>query len=950
VAGCDEGVLYVFERDEKEIYKQTKSFQIEQNYVKILNLSLSPSEDNIVCTLANNQAFVLGLSNTDILKTEEMNFEPLALPFHHLQITGLAICLRKPLIVTCGLDRSVRVWNYITSTIEVMRFFNEPPYSIAFHPSGLHILVGFSDNLRLCNLLMDEIRPFKDFPIKACREVQFSNGGQYFAAANGSVIQLFSTWTCDMLGSFNIHKGKIKSIWWSLDDTYLISTGMDGCVYQWTLRDGSHQRMAKQDCNFSCIVGAADGKSYLAGSDGRFKVVQGNEIKQEVDAGIVLTQLALLHTKPPDKDRMIFSGTETGVVRTFPMPLDKDSSSTNFFFHDVQAHSGAVTRMVVSPDDSHLFTVGEDGCLCVFQIDQTGSALRKGRSEQLLTFAEEILVTKSDLEDKMAVMTELQNKVEELQNHNEMQLNLRELTYREKLREVTEKFNNELEIDRQRYKKLDEEKEHMERGYALKVEQANVLQTKKLEELDAHQTDKVGQENNRYETLERKMRLDHERWDEETHGREEAYSKEAAELDAYYTDALDKQVALRDKIDFEKREVITEADETKNIMEDEADKEIDELKANYDKKLTVERMTTLKLKDHNAILKRKFGALRDDINDNLDELQKMKEKQQFLTNQIESLEKDIMGHMKEIKERESTIGDKVHRIFELRKKNQELEKFKFVLDYKITELKRQIQPRKLEMKQMSEQIDQMQNELKGYKKESVHLQLEVRELELKLAGMEKDLTETVDSREGVEAMARRFKAELHQVYGSLDDGKLLKEGIKRLYQRHVAGTSNPKQKSGVGDVHKDYQRQRHYLEKNVDSLNDKLAKDMVVHKKDNQRIMYENIVLIKEINDLRREMRSSKDQQRSVKSAGSARKRNDGEEEPEDVDNRRQQIEREMETQQEQIRALKAQYHSIATDLKEASMGGDGGDTHAQPVGRLEPLGETLQGGFQEAV
>ncbi len=48
------------------------------------------------------------------------------------------------------------------------------------------------------------------------------------------------------------------------------------------------------------------------------------------------------------------------------------------------------------------------------------------------------------------------------------------------------------------------------------------------------------------------------------------------------------------------------------------------------------------------------------------------------------------------------------RIFELRKKNQELEKFKFVLDYKIKELKRQILPRQQEVDQLKQQIDDMQ--------------------------------------------------------------------------------------------------------------------------------------------------------------------------------------------------------------------------------------------------
>lgn len=40
----------------------------------------------------------------------------------------------------------------------------------------------------------------------------------------------------------------------------------------------------------------------------------------------------------------------------------------------------------------------------------------------------------------------------------------------------------------------------------------------------------------------------------------------------------------------------------------------------------------------------------------------------------------------------------------MKKKNQELEKFKFVLDYKIKELRRQMEPRENEIKRMKEQI------------------------------------------------------------------------------------------------------------------------------------------------------------------------------------------------------------------------------------------------------
>ena len=59
--------------------------------------------------------------------------------------------------------------------------------------------------------------------------------------------------------------------------------------------------------------------------------------------------------------------------------------------------------------------------------------------------------------------------------------------------------------------------------------------------------------------------------------------------------------------------------------------------------------------------------------------------------------------------------------YELKKKNQELDKFKFVLDYKIRELKQQIEPRQLEINNMREKIKDMDEELAKYHKSNANL-------------------------------------------------------------------------------------------------------------------------------------------------------------------------------------------------------------------------------------
>lgn len=54
------------------------------------------------------------------------------------------LCIRKPLIATCGADKTIKIWNYEEKTLELnWSFTNEEPFALAFHPSGFHIVVAF---------------------------------------------------------------------------------------------------------------------------------------------------------------------------------------------------------------------------------------------------------------------------------------------------------------------------------------------------------------------------------------------------------------------------------------------------------------------------------------------------------------------------------------------------------------------------------------------------------------------------------------------------------------------------------------------------------------------------------------------------------------------------------------------------------------------------------------
>ncbi|KAI8618896.1 WD40-repeat-containing domain protein [Chytriomyces sp. MP71] len=286
MAGTSTGFCVLFEKTEDNfLYKKNKEFLLEENAVRCI--AMNPTDDMAVCTLSNSQIYVVTL-DADSNKGEEIKCDRLCQPFHHGNVVGMDTCARKPLIATCGTDKSIRIWNYIENTIEVIKFFDDEPLSIALHPSGLYVLVGFADCLKLMNVLIDDIRPYWESNIRGCRECRFSNGGQYFASVYGSTIGIHRTWSFETVGYLKGHAGKVKSICWSADDSRLVSCGLDGNVFDWNVtllkKEGE---FSSANALFTSACYASDLKTiYSVGSDGNIRVISESSLMQEVSGKI----------------------------------------------------------------------------------------------------------------------------------------------------------------------------------------------------------------------------------------------------------------------------------------------------------------------------------------------------------------------------------------------------------------------------------------------------------------------------------------------------------------------------------------------------------------------------------------------------------------------------------------------------------------------------------------
>jgi len=83
---------------------------------------------------------------------DESKYEYLIFPFHSRAINGMDVCIKKQLVATCSIDKSVRIWNFATRSLDICQVYPDEAYSIAFHPSGFHIIVGFTDKVRMMNV------------------------------------------------------------------------------------------------------------------------------------------------------------------------------------------------------------------------------------------------------------------------------------------------------------------------------------------------------------------------------------------------------------------------------------------------------------------------------------------------------------------------------------------------------------------------------------------------------------------------------------------------------------------------------------------------------------------------------------------------------------------------------------------------------------------------------
>lgn len=80
--------------------------------------------------------------------------------------------------------------------------------------------------------------------------------------------------------------------------------------------------------------------------------------------------------------------------------------------------------MRITYDDKYVFSIGQDGCLFMFELIDKDVKSNRGKETYSIPFSEEILVTKVEEEEKKKELQTVKNKISDLQLNTNLKYEL----------------------------------------------------------------------------------------------------------------------------------------------------------------------------------------------------------------------------------------------------------------------------------------------------------------------------------------------------------------------------------------------------------------------------------------------------------------------------------------------------------------------------------------------
>lgn len=476
----------------------------------IKNIAVNEQQDTIVATCGHSQIFIGKLFAPETMDVTQIEFKYLGEPLHIDSIIDLAVCSWKTIAITASKDHTVRIWNYDTMKVELLKKFLIDIRVVSLHPSGIFAAIGFTDVLRLVQVQLKDLKITKSFNYPMCSVLKFSNRGHFLAAGCEKIIAIISVFTFETVMSLKGHNG-ILSLAWSADDRFLVSSGREGSVYEWNISHGGERinELVQKGTLYKSIAVSSD-QSYIVGvtHSAFLREISKSEMVREFRAPEV--DSALTTVAFSKSDQILFTANDKGSLYNVKMPFLESaggSFTNNRFYHM------AINRLCMTYDDKMLISVGDDGTLVFWTITNAVNRTLEN-IEPELGICEDVLISRRELTSKVEQINLLEMRIEEQVSEFMYQKQQGDTFHSEHMQEVHEKYCNALE----------DLKKQNETLQALHVDQLNELTStitkskekhqREVEQLEANFNDKIIIEYENQKLLQKQMDMMKEEYEE----------------------------------------------------------------------------------------------------------------------------------------------------------------------------------------------------------------------------------------------------------------------------------------------------------------------------------------------------------------------------------------------------------------------------------------------------
>ncbi|RLN75172.1 hypothetical protein BBJ28_00017929 [Nothophytophthora sp. Chile5] len=767
-------------------------------------IAVSPNSETIVACSKSRELLTFSMS---ALESEQ---EGDRIDYREL-IPHVDVCVQRPIVVTCGSDKTVRVWNFELRRYELLHQCPEEPLAVAVHPSGFQLVVAFKERVRIYQLLQESLRQIKELAIKACRLVRYAHGGHLLACASGLTVATFRTYTFEPVHTFSGHIGAVRCLAWSDDDADLFSAAHDGAIYRWDigtgLRSDEMQHVAKQ-CQYAAFAVDHSDPNLLvaAGSDAKLREITAGEETKSLDLppGKAITSMALT------KDgKLLLAGTKAGTVLVYPWPLD-NRSATEYF-----AHSESILHVRITEDDEQLVACAEDGSVSLFKILNCGSqpqaqeSALEAPSEETMpvngdagarpttsatterkkggaNYLDAVLVGREDLEERHAEIVEWQQRHDQVKADVEFALHRKENEWINRLHVLKEESEHLVVQERVRYEELEARHQRAARKHSEELAQRDVNHAKRAQEQENQFEHKLAQEVARYDALSETLEQTRQRCEALVEAQDsQSRGVLHAERKVAYSRAKEQNEIIQQLHDDLKYNHL-KFEEVLHQEETDYEQMLQTLRTEFAQQLETERQNTAVKQGQVSAANTKLESLKK----KMQELKASSHARDVLLAteraKLTRLEATLASYERHFETYRSSSQEKEKAITGLKADNRVLENFRSVLTHRIDGLETEQAPMYQHMRTLEMQISGMQSELADEFQAKAETQQDVSNKDAKIRTLLHEMKllrqSTLKKDYSIGEMTREF-ARLAQ-FSSLKD---LESAVKDAYKVFVMG-------------------------------------------------------------------------------------------------------------------------------------------------------------------